>query len=122
MLGGLRSKSFLGIVLASMICVSAQSANKSVLQFETRGGLIYLAGEAVPFSGLNEDFYPSGKLWFRITIKDGVPDGKAEFWYENGNKKSEQFYAKGTIVGIQREWSEDGDLAEEVDHGENEIE
>lgn len=117
MFKGLRLSRTIGIVLVSMICGSVSAAAESVLQLETRDGLIFAAGEEVPFSGLNEDFYPNGKLWFRIPIKNGVPNGKAEFWYENGNKKSEIVYAKGVVVGIQRKWSEDGELVEEIDHG-----
>jgi antitoxin component YwqK of YwqJK toxin-antitoxin module len=113
----LRSSAVMGVLLAAVICASALEAAESVLQLETRDGLIYAAGEDVPFTGLNEDFHPNGKLWFRITIKAGVPDGKAEFWYENGNKKSELFFAEGVIVGLQRKWSEDGELVEEIDHG-----
>lgn len=113
---GLKSLSTLGIILALMACLSASQASRSVLEFETRDGLIYVVGEDVPFTGLNENFYPNGNLWFRIQIKNGLPDGKAEFWYENGNKKAEQFYANGIIVGIQRKWSEAGELVEEIDH------
>ncbi len=106
-------------MLASFICGSVPEAADSISQLETRDGLIYAVGEDVPFTGLNEDFHPNGRLWFRITIKDGLPDGKAEFWYESGVKKSELHYAKGVIVGLQRKWSEDGELMEEIDHGSN---
>ena len=111
-----KSLTSLGIILALVACDSATQASESVLEFETHDGLIHVAGEDVPFTGLNEDFYPNGNLWFRIPIKNGVPDGKAEFWYENGNKKSEQFYANGKMVGIQKKWSEAGELLEEIDH------
>lgn len=117
MLSGLRSRAARAVMLAVVTCASATEAAESVLQLETRDGLIYATGEDLPFTGINEDFHPNGKLWFRITIKDGVPDGKAEFWYENGNKKSEMFFADGVIVGLQRKWSEDGELVAEIDHG-----
>ena len=113
----LRSKIVIGALLASFISGSVLQAADSVSQLETREGLIYAVGEDVPFTGLNEDFHPNGNLWFRISIKDGLPDGKAEFWHENGAKKSELHYAKGVIVGLQRKWSEDGELVEEIDHG-----
>lgn len=116
MSGVSRSRRIIGILLATAACGSASIAAESILQLETRDGLIYAAGEDVPFSGLNEGHYANGNRWFRIPIKNGMPDGKAEFWYENGNKKSEILYVKGVIVGIQRKWSEDGRLVEEIDH------
>jgi hypothetical protein len=89
MFRGLRSRPIVVVMLAAVMCASVLEAAESVLQLETRDGLIYAAGEDIAFTGLNEDFHPNGKLWFRIAIKDGVPDGKAEFWYENGKKKSD---------------------------------
>ncbi|WP_144391784.1 toxin-antitoxin system YwqK family antitoxin [Pleionea sediminis] len=88
----------------------SKSPAKSVLEFENINGLIHLKGDSSPFTGINENFYPNGQIWFRIPIKNGVPHGVSKFWYENGSPKSEIEFDNGKPTDNKKQWDENGIL------------
>jgi hypothetical protein len=66
----------------------------------TRGGQ--------PFSGRAVKHYDDGSMAQRFSLVDGLYDGVAEEWYENGNKKVETHYKTGKRHGDNTYWYEDG--------------
>lgn len=51
--------------------------------------------------------------WFEINRKDGLPHGKNQIWYENGNLNTEENNFQGKKSGWQRQWFENGKVASE---------
>lgn len=74
-----------------------------------------------------ETKYKNGNLKekFEITLNENgnyIKDGKYEKWYENGIKECEGEYMDGKKFGYWKFWAENGDLKEENEYDEFNIE
>ena len=72
-----------------------------------------------PFSGIAQEFFPSGRLRSEIQITDGWWEGISRGWYENGQLESEATIFSGGYNGPVREWFVNGQLKLEAtfEHG-----
>lgn len=65
--------------------------------------------ENLTIEGAFEDYYiANDAIATRATIIDGLLEGKAIVYYENGNKLMEGVYKNGKKVGIWKHWYENG--------------
>jgi antitoxin component YwqK of YwqJK toxin-antitoxin module len=60
--------------------------------------------------GTARGWYENGAQMYQYTYRDGLYEGRAIQWFPNGQKYTEQNYAKGYEAGLQRMWNEDGTL------------
>ena len=81
---------------------TADAVDSSKLQ--DRNGIMYLANEENPFTGRAESFYENGQKELESNYKDGKPDGLWTWWYENGQKKKEGNLKDGKSVGLWTIW------------------
>ena len=70
--------------------------------------LAFLSKEKKPFTGKAECFYENGQKKEEINFKNGMNHGLWTEWYENGHKKSEENYLEGKEDGLETEWYENG--------------
>ena len=73
-----------------------------------RGGVMYLPNEETPFTGRAESFYGNGQKESEENYKDGERDGLSSWWYENGQKKEEGNFKDGKEDGLRTTWFENG--------------
>lgn len=76
-------------------------------------------------------WYESGQKKFEMSVTDGMLlessnertdrfetfsglDGRAAYWYENGQMGSEEFYVDNRLDGLNRAWRQDGTLQWEI--------
>ena len=52
-----------------------------------------------------------GNLTGRVLFTNGVQDGLAEMWYNNGVKHKETTYKNGVITGVMKEWYRSGNMS-----------
>jgi len=57
-----------------------------------------------------EVFYPSGKIQWTGTYKNGLEDGIWKYYHENGKLKSEQHYIRGKEHGTFSDYDTNGKL------------
>jgi len=65
-------------------------------------------------NGIAKKFYDNGKVEFEITYKDGLKNGLTKWFYENGGIYRETIYVNGLKDGIQKKYYEDGKLMAEI--------
>jgi antitoxin component YwqK of YwqJK toxin-antitoxin module len=58
--------------------------------------------------GLQEEWYPSGKLKGRVPWKQGREEGAAVFYHPDGRKSYEVFYREGKKTGLATVWHSNG--------------
>ena len=75
---------------------------------EERKGVMYLPNEDTPFTGRAESFYENGQKKREWNYKDGKRDGLRTRWYKNGQKKREINYKDGKPDGLWTYWYENG--------------
>ena len=63
-----------------------------------RDDIFYRKFSNIPLTGHIESYHPNGQLKIAGAWKDGLRDGKWEYYMENGNKEVFVLYSKG------REW------------------
>ena len=98
-----------------------------------RGGLLYAPNKEKPYTGLVFDLYrttgnkslegrykdglkngkwewwsENGKMDSSVTYKNGSKNGKWTYWYENGQKQEEIIYKDGKLDGLMTDWYENG--------------
>lgn len=56
-----------------------------------------------------ELYYENGQLDYVGHFKDGVEHGEWIYYWPNGNKKSEEFYHKGSEHGLMYDYNESGE-------------
>jgi len=100
----------LGLALASAAPVLAQGA-ASPEEMEERGGLVYKAGDKIPFTGLVQDFHQSGKVRLEARYAAGKLNA-SKVWYENG-QLAEQVDVSADTWSIKR-FGEGGRLEEQT--------
>ena len=85
---------------------TADAVDSSKLQ--DRNGIMYLANEENPFTGRAESFYENGQKELESNYKDGKQDGLSSFWYENGQKMWERNYKDGKLMSAEA-WKPNGE-------------
>lgn len=69
------------------------------------------SGRAKPYDGLLEEYYPGGRIKYRIVLDNGVPTGKYTEWYPDSTKYSEFYFDElGQEQGVFRIWFKTGEL------------
>ena len=94
---------FVGLL---MVGCGEQVVNESKLQ--DRNGVMYIPNEENPFTGRAESFYDNGQKEWEANYKDGKVDGLWTDWYENGQKKAEANWKDGKEAGFTTAWYENG--------------
>ncbi|MCE3228939.1 MAG: hypothetical protein K0S32_3490 [Bacteroidetes bacterium] len=59
--------------------------------------------------------YPSGSKKSETTIKDGKKNGPSKYYFENGQVAVTMEYKNDSLVGTLKEFSETGNLQQEID-------
>ena len=91
---------------------TAHAVDRSKLQ--DRNGVKYLLNEETPFTGRAESFYENGQKLLEVNFKDGKKDGLQVIWHENGQKAGEQNWKDGKKDGVSTSWYENGQKSLEV--------
>ena len=77
-------------------------------KLQDRNGTTYLPNEKTPFTGRAEGFYDNGQKRIEGNYKDGKRDGLATEWYDNGQKSVEESFKDGKRDGLSTEWHGNG--------------
>lgn len=64
--------------------------------------------QETPFNGTLFELAPSGDTLELMTIKDGIRNGVAKKWWENGHLKMVANFENGLYEGSVEEWYENG--------------
>jgi antitoxin component YwqK of YwqJK toxin-antitoxin module len=64
--------------------------------------------------GYWEDYWSSGKLWFKGNYDNDLPHGYWEHYYSNGNQSCKGNYENGMRYGLWKYYGYDGILREEI--------
>lgn len=67
--------------------------------------------ESIIGDGVFESYFPNGKQRARIEYKDGVYNGKMQFWFQNGLKEQENTVIDERSQGDYKIWHPNGQLA-----------
>ena len=85
-----------------------------VQQVRIRRGLVYQKGADEPFSGfvtgISREGYRDQKCRFKKRYKDGVLNGRSEFYYPNGKLESIEPYENGELNGIVTRYYDSGQI------------
>src|SRR3954454_3949159 len=76
-------------------------------------GRWYLKGSNAPYSGEFIDYYFSGLKQAEGTFKDGKLTGLRKVYHSNCNIAQEKYFNKGKVVGMEKDYYEDGSLNEQ---------
>ena len=101
------------LILLFGVRVSAISQQKKRINFyelDVIKGKYYQPNTIDPYSGMAVVDFPNGKKRMRIPIKDGLVEGTATEWYDNGQKSYEASYQIGQQEGLEKQWFENGQL------------
>jgi len=94
-----------------------KSPKAQLREDDEKGYLFYLPNQEKPYSGENLCVYLSnGQYYSRGEIKNGLREGKWEYWHENGQKKEERNYINGWERG------EGGSVIVRYDNGQKRYE
>ena len=74
-------------------------------------GKLSLVGDSTSYSGPMEKKHPNGQKSYTLEIVDGVKQGLATEWYDNGKKKTEVTLKNGQPVGVMNGWHKNGKQA-----------
>ena len=80
------------------------------VQYDGQTNKWYLKGE--PYSGRISQRYATGATHRELDVSEGVPDGVAIWYLENGIVAEMMTWSKGKLVGAHCRWSENGELRE----------
>ncbi len=72
-------------------------------------------------SGKSEYFYPNGKLFSSMNVKNGILDGEVKGYYESGKLKFTANNKEGKMNGIVTIYSEDGSVLKKMEVKDGEI-
>ena len=104
------------ILLLVLTVVALFGCSKEVPKGQTyrRGGVLYEVGKTEPFTGYvvgkGREGYRSKALTYRKQYKNGLLNGKTQFWYENGKLESVEPYRNGKINGLVARYYENGQI------------
>jgi antitoxin component YwqK of YwqJK toxin-antitoxin module len=72
-------------------------------------GLMYHPDTKELYTGKTYKNRLGGTKEFEGSYKDGKPNGKSTFWYENGQKEYERTWKDGELIS-EKFWNEDGSV------------
>ena len=101
-------KKLLAAIFVALLMVGCGDVTVDVEDLEYRNGVKYLPNEKTPFTGKAESFYENGQKKGEVNFKDGKEDGSATYWGENGQKEAEGTYKEGKEDGLWTFWYENG--------------
>jgi antitoxin component YwqK of YwqJK toxin-antitoxin module len=67
-----------------------------------------------PINGIVIEYYESGKVLRKMTIRNGRENGIEKEYYENGNLRVETNVVDGSVYGLSKLYNEDGKLYMEI--------
>ena len=97
----------------ALLMVGCGDGNVDYEDLEYRNGVMYLPHEEAPFTGRAERFYQNGQKGEESNWKDGLKDGPVTKWFENGQKEEEENWKDGMEDGLWTYWYENGQKREE---------
>ena len=80
----------------------------SLDKIQVRNGVFYEVNQEAPFTGLSQDFYPSGQKKAEVSYKDGKLHGAQATWHENGQKSLEANFKDAKKHGVEAAWYDNG--------------
>ena len=101
-------KKLLAAMFVALLMVGCGDVTVDVEDLEYRNGVKYLPNEKTPFTGKAESFYENGQKKGEVNFKDGKEDGLFRWWGENGQKEAEGTYKEGKQDGLWTFWYENG--------------
>ncbi|MBT3569980.1 MAG: toxin-antitoxin system YwqK family antitoxin [Opitutae bacterium] len=101
-------KKLLAAIFVALLMVGCGDVTVDVEDLEYRNGVKYLPNEKTPFTGKAESFYENGQKKGEVNFKDGKEDGLFRWWGENGQKEAEGTYKEGKEDGLWTFWYENG--------------
>ena len=90
-------------------------------KLRVRDGVTYLPNEETPFTGRAESFYDNGQKKQENNYKDGKRDGLRTSWYDNGIKRVEANYKDGKQDGVVNAWYNNSLLKEKSTYSNGKI-
>ena len=113
-------KILLGIfLLASSLAFSAERLVKIENTYMDNKGIVFVAGEETPFTGIVENYKTSDgdkTLSGKVPFKDGLMEGTSKLFYSNGKMASVATFKKGKIEGVQKDYYESGIRKREISY------
>jgi antitoxin component YwqK of YwqJK toxin-antitoxin module len=82
----------------------------SKTQKATNNGIEIINFQGKPLSGFVTENYPNGQPKSWITLKDGIPNGLWQEWFENGKLKYNAYWKDGKGHGLWQYFHENGNL------------
>lgn len=111
-----------GVLIAVLVLItlSCQSEPESVSfsELEHRGGLFYVKGENVPFTGAAVIYYPGGPMHMQKFFQDGL-NVRTVHYDHQAIKRMERHYDRFGSLRKKITWDEDGKKDEEQNYNEN---
>ena len=105
------------MVLTVALCAGCESTPKSPLnELEMRGGLVYLKGDTLPYTGENTMTNPSTGRKFVFSYKNGRKHGRFEEWYNRTQRRAVAEWQDGKIIS-GTSWKPDGTEGSRVLNG-----
>lgn len=81
-------------------------------------GLLYRKGQLEPFTGYvvgkNREGYRSTTCRFKKLYKNGLLNGRSEFYYENGKLESIEPYKDGELHGMVTRYYDNGKIRSRI--------
>ena len=102
------------MLLAVAIALSACTTKVGQSQIIIRDHIAYLKGSDEPFTGIvtgkGKEGYRSSVCTYEKHYKEGLLDGRSEYWYPNGKLESMVPYKMGEIHGMVTRYYENGKI------------
>ena len=92
----------------------------NILRLNFRGGLAYIKGSDVPYTGKVFSIGRHGG-YSKNNYKDGKPDGLVVGWHANGQKSGEGNYKDGKMNGLWMAWYENGQKKSEANYKDGKL-
>ena len=70
---------------------------------------------------LHKSYYPNGKLEYEAEMRQGIPDGIAKYWGEEGNLLNITNYENGKLHGNSIRYFENGNISSKIEYFYGEI-
>lgn len=99
------------VVIAGMVWWNRPVVVPSEMQrasLELKDGRMITRNHGLPFSGIMFEQTMSGQRLTEVPLKEGIVDGLARGWYENGQLEVEEHFQNGVSNGIRKRWYQNG--------------
>jgi len=108
------------MALAAILCAGCGSVGTNpggpLSELEMKGGLVYLKGDSVPYTGMNKMTDPSTGRKMVLSFKNGLKHGRFEEWYNSAQRRAVAEWREGRIISGTT-WKLDGTEASRVVNG-----